>query len=467
MNSFLIPTIVLLASLGIGLTMALLRMRSSSSKDEERDLRLRIEDLENRRDELYTRLRGERDAELEPEEVSRLEDAAARTLRDLDEAQSALAVITGESVPKGAKKSAKGGATTGGAPTTNPRAETSGGFIQKHPMLVGTVFGGTMVGLFALLVFWAQTDATPGERPPPEPGGLQTDGSMAADHPQSMDNVPPQVQQQISQLQAAINANPDDFQSRKQLAVLYLQSQMLVPAFQNAQELLKQQPTDPDGLYISGVVRLAMGEAQTSIGLLDQVLGQFPDHFLAMVYKGIAYQRLGQRDEALKSWEAALVSVGGRHPELEQMILQLRGATPMAPAPAAGEMPAGHPPVDSSTPAPTPAATPSGSGGGDYRVRVELPPGVSPPANAVLLVSLHTGSGPPAASKRVSSPSFPAEVTLSASDSMMGTPLPSTGTIQIRLDEDGDPSTEGASELWSRGPMPGGRTMTFVLWDVR
>jgi len=84
---------------------------------------------------------------------------------------------------------------------------------------------------------------------------------------------------------------------------------------------------------------------------------------------------------------------------------------------------------------------------------------------SALFVSIHDGSGgPPAASKRLNEPSFPVEFTLDASDSMMGVDLPASALIQVRLDRDGDPSTEGEGDLWARGESRSGQLMKFVLW---
>ena len=52
-------------------------------------------------------------------------------------------------------------------------------------------------------------------------------------------------------------------------------------AFEQARELQKQAPNDPDGLFVEGVVRLAMGQWPLTVQLMDGVLAQHPDHVLA------------------------------------------------------------------------------------------------------------------------------------------------------------------------------------------
>lgn len=72
---------------GLWLAFRLRRPAAAQSADKARDLELEIADLEARRDELYARLRGEGEEEVDESERARLETSAARTLRDLDRAR--------------------------------------------------------------------------------------------------------------------------------------------------------------------------------------------------------------------------------------------------------------------------------------------------------------------------------------------------------------------------------------------
>lgn len=466
-----IPGIAVLAGcLIVGLVVAFRQFRgsASSSDAQARDLELKISDLETRRDELYERLRGEAAREVDAGELDALERAAACTLRDLDRAHAALEKVTGKKRPR-AKEAAKKKAAAADAAAAAPAAPQ--GWLATHPLMVGFVFGAGMVAVVAVLIFSVQHNAQPGPRPAPSPGGQAqptAQGEMPPDHPAVGEGA---TDPALASLEERVRANPDDLAAHKELALGYLENRMLFQAFQEAQKILATNPQDPDGLYVSGVVRMAMGDMPTAVSLLDQVLEQFPNHVLALVYRGVALQQLGDADGALTSWELALSAAGGRFPELEQMIAQLKAAPhgpggPNAPPHPPGG-PAQTPPASaSSAPASTPAPPPPApSGPRTYTVRVELPPGAEVTPGSALFVSIHDGSGgPPAASKRLADPSFPVEVTLDASDSMMGAALPAEALVQIRLDRDGDPSTEGEGDLWARGESRSGQPMTFVLW---
>ncbi|MDX1385101.1 MAG: hypothetical protein R3190_15720, partial [Thermoanaerobaculia bacterium] len=74
---------MLAIGLAVGIVVALrLRRRRPTAADRDRDLE--IADLEQRRDELYRKLREEDEETLEPEDRRELELAAARTLKRLD-----------------------------------------------------------------------------------------------------------------------------------------------------------------------------------------------------------------------------------------------------------------------------------------------------------------------------------------------------------------------------------------------
>ncbi|MBP9143659.1 MAG: hypothetical protein KBI44_04170, partial [Thermoanaerobaculia bacterium] len=91
--------------------------------------------------------------------------------------------------------------------------------------------------------------------------------------------------------------------------------------------------------------------------------------------------------------------------------------------------------------------------GGSYRVHIELAPGTVAPRGAdgspaTLFLALRGAApGPPSAVKRLVNPAFPLDLTLSASDSMMGQPLPLEGKLSVSLDGDGNASTKEPGDL--------------------
>ena len=60
-------------------------------------------------------------------------------------------------------------------------------------------------------------------------------------------------------------------------------------------------------------------------------------------------------------------------------------------------------------------------------------------------------------------PVLPLEVALDGADSMLGKPLPAQGTISVRLDGDGDASSEKPGDLTAVRPAVAGSTTAIVL----
>ena len=196
-----------------------------------------------------------------------------------------------------------------------------------------------------------------------------------------------------------------------------------------------------------------MGQSEAAIDLLDRVLARFPEHLQAMVYRGIALFQLGEVERATDTWEMALEQAGGRHPQIERLLAEARQAPTQAPPPASPATPPTGPP---------PAA--SGDRSGAFLARLELAPGARAPAGAVLFVFLRpAGGGPPVAARRIASAALPVEVTLDASDSMMGAELPETGELTARIDTDGSASTRDPGDLVATATAHRGEPVRLVL----
>ncbi len=286
--------------------------------------------------------------------------------------------------------------------------------------------------------------------------------ATARAHDESAD-LTPEVQAQLQQLRAQVKAAPQDLNARRQLSVALLNANQLMEAFEQARELQKVAPEDPDGLFVEGVVRLAMGQWPLTVQLMDKVLAQHPDHVLAALAKGQAEAALGQTPAAIATWKKGLEAAGGKFPPIEELLAQaeagggaaLQGAMAAPAGPSAGPS------------AGVPAA--AGGSGGAYRIHIELAPGAVAPGGAggggaTLFVALRGAApGPPAAVKRISNPSFPLELTLSAADSMMGQPLPETGALSIHLDGDGNASTLDPGDLTAAVKAFSGTPVTVIL----
>lgn len=365
-------------------------------------------------------------------------------------------------------------------PAASPASSSPAGLpapsaSSRRSGLVGFLAGVASCLVIGGLVYWA----TEGSKPKPEMGGgapamapmAQTSpmgqaGSPAASSPEAAArahdesaDLTPEVQAQLQQLRAQVQAAPQDLNARRQLCVALLNANQLMEAFEQARELQKAAPDDPDGLFVEGVVRLAMGQWPLTVQLMDKVLTQHPDHVLASLAKGQAEAALGQTPQAIATWKKGLAAAGGKFPPIEELLAQAEAG-----GGAMGAMGATGPTGAMGAPPAAPAAAAEGAAGGLYRIHIELAPGTVGPQSATLFVALRGDKpGPPAAVKRISNPSFPLELTLSADDSMMGQPLPETGALSIHLDGDGNASTLDPGDLTAAVKVFSGTPVTVIL----
>ncbi|MCP4204537.1 MAG: tetratricopeptide repeat protein [bacterium] len=426
---------VLILAFGAAAGWWLTRRRPSSSASVEESSRalaakssLEVEDLRHRRDELYARLRG---AELDEKERRSLELEAAKVLQRLDAEESRESAAD----EKAAAKSDR-------VATPHSKART---------LLTGFAYGGATAALIALLVFWAGRDATERE-PMPGQGG----GGPTAEQPHPVGPMPPEVAAEVAQLQERLSSEPGDLGARKRLALLYLNTDQYVPAFEQAEAVLAAVPDDIDSLYVQGVVRMTMGQDDAALAQLDRVLELFPNHVRAMTVQGLVFARQGNRDRAAAIWNRAL-EIGGPQPQIENLLAMLE-------AEGREELPPGHPPA---TGAPGESAQAGGiTAPSEYRVRVEADtiPGFQQTGS--LFVSLRTQpGGPPIAVRRINQPTFPMLVSVGAQDMMMTEEgeLPESGLLTVRLDQDGSVSTRGEDDLEGSAEMSRGDLVTIVL----
>jgi len=427
------------AALAIGIVASwVLRRRSPSPIAAEESQRDQITALEDRRDQIYARLRDDT-ASLEPSEARRLEDEAATILRDLDTLTASL--------------------DNASPPRTRP-AETGVdgkpiGMSTRRAALVGFLSGVAATLLVTFLIGSASNEAKPREVTSPMPAANAAEASRGAGAPgqpfhEEANELSAEIATRVEALRARLVTNPTDLSATKQLAFLLLINGNFVEAFDYSKKALEMNPDDPDGLYVQGVVRIRMGQVQQAIDLLDRVLKQYPDHLLALIARGSALQRVGDTAQAVETWQRALAVAGGNHPEIERMIAEAQGAT-TAPTIAAA-----------ATDSVTDRATDNNSG---FAVRIELAPGASGPPGGTLFLSLRAAEGgPPTAARKVVNPQFPLELTLSQADSMLGGPLPTSGSLTARLDADGNAITRSAGDLAATATATaGGKRITLRL----
>lgn len=372
-----------------------------------------LKDLEAKRDALIAQLRG---AEVEDRE--QLEREAARVMRAIDQ---------------------RGG--PGKQPATKSAAPRTGGM---SPALQGVLWGTGSFLLLAGLAYMVTREAKPREQPMQQPPMAQQQTATAAPNPV------------VAQLEAAVQKDPDNLSLRNDLAQAYLETENMMGVFEQSRYVLAKKPDDSRALTFQGLVRLAMGEADAALDLLQRATKS--DHTNLDAWVGLAWVdvQTGRTKEADAAIAEAIRISPDNKARLEDVLTQMK-AQPVQPRQpvqtASGELPAGHPPIDStgSPAAPTPPTPPASTDAKSIRVTIDLDPSARTRSGVLFVIARGASAGPPAAVKRINASSFPMTLDLSSADSMMGQPLPATVRIEARLDSDGDaftkPPTDPAATL--------------------
>jgi tetratricopeptide (TPR) repeat protein len=311
----------------------------------------------------------------------------------------------------------------------------------------GFLWGVASAAAVALLVFLVWRSAE--ERPQ---GGSVT-GSMPGGPTGGAPGPEPAADARTAELRAALDRNPEDHDTRLDLARHLLMQRDLMGVWNETQHVLEHEPGQPRALAYQALVRLAMGQGDLAISMLQQAIAKAPDLLEAHQNLAFVYASLGRTREA----EAAVAEVSRRAPEeaerLRQALAQLAEARDKEAPPPAGEDPhKGVAPPSAVAQAPAaapPAAAPARPAAvfgwieADASVAARVPPGT-----VVFLTVREAGvaQGPPLAVKRLESGSFPLQFELGTADSMMGQPLPERMRIDARADSDGDPMTRPASD---------------------
>lgn len=371
------------------------------------DADVELKDLEAKRDVLIQRLR-DLDADASEEERLRIEHETAAVLRMIDQRPTREA-----------------------APVAPVRAST------MTPALTGVLWGTGAFCLLAVLAYFVMREATPREQ---QPNPMQ-----AAPQQQQ---PPAQTSPMVTQLEQAVQREPDNLELRNNLAQAYLEVENLMGVFKETQVVLAKRPDDSRALTLQGLVRLAMGESATAIDMLQRATKSDRTNLDAWV--GLAWVSI--QSGKVKDAEAAIAEAIKVSPEnkarLDDVLTQMKAQHAMAqqqPS-SGGELPAGHPPTDSPAPAPAPA-TADGKPG--IRITIEIDPSARSRANAngvLFVIARMSPAAPPVAVRRIDASSLPTTIDLSSADSMMGQPLPDRVRIEARLDSDRDPLTKPATD---------------------
>jgi cytochrome c-type biogenesis protein CcmH/NrfG len=401
-----------LAVLAAGLVLGVLffyfnKRRNAPTLGGEADLERK--DLEAKRDALIQQLR---DPSLGGDERTRLEIETAEALRKLDAYDR------------------------GSSASTSPA--TSAAALSMNPTIKGFLWGALSVGALFGLGYFVMQQAKPRQE------GQELTGNL----PQQQQQAPAQQagaqgenDPMLQQLQAAVQAQPDNMQLRNDLAQAYLERDNLMAVFQQTKFVLEKNPNDSRALTLQGLVRMAMGEMDDAVQMLQRAAKAEPTNLDSWVALAWVYAQNNQMQEAERMIAEAGKQVPQEKARLDQVFEQMKSRIAQSAtqqAQSGGGLPEGHPPVGDA-PAPAASSAPSTPG---VQVTLDLDPSAKQRSGIVFVIARGASGGPPVAVKRVIASAFPVRVDLTSADSMMGQQLPASFRIEARLDGDGDPLTK-------------------------
>lgn len=361
----------------------------------------RRKDLEAKRDALIVQLR---DPANDADERVRLEKETAAVLRQLD------------ALPQ-------------------PSATSSASAITMDPTIKGFLWGAGSVAALGALLYLVMQSATPRQE-----GGSLTGNTPMMQQQQPMQQQPAQQapDAMLLQLEAAVKNNPTNLQMRNDLAQAYLERDQLMNVFEQTKYVLEHAPDDSRALTFQALVRMAMGDAQSAVQMLQHATRSNPKNLDAWVALAWVYTQQGNMKEAQAMIaEAQKVSPNERErlaTVFTQMQSQAAGQQAAGASPAVGggaaTLPEGHPQI---------GATEDPRG---VTVTLELAPSAAGKSGILFVMARNPAGGPPYAVKRFESPTFPLTFSLSSADSMMGQQLPDSFRVEARLDSDGNAATK-------------------------
>lgn len=376
----------------------------------------RADELARQRDALYDQIRAlDADTGWRPEDRAlarhRLVLEAAETLRAIDAADAPAA-----------------------APVSPPPPRAGSPWVNAVIGLSAGVFG-------AALVLGIQSYTKPKETAAPMG---QSNAPMAAAGPS------PAATQRVALRKAAVDAHPDDLAARLAYARALIDADDAKGAFDQTQKITDAQPDNPDARTLQAVILLQIGDVDMATGLLDKVLAGHPDHVEALGYRGAIYLNAGKKDEAIAAWQKVIELDPSQKEAVEPLIEMARtGRNPFGAAPVTGGA----------------SGSASAMGGGGAAEAGPTPSDITgtitysgaAPNVFIYLRPAGVDRGPPSAVKKLQNPTFPLEFRIGPGDSPMGGPFPEDGTLTVRVDLDGNPTTheDGAPEVRVEHVKPG------------
>jgi tetratricopeptide (TPR) repeat protein len=390
-------------------------------------------DLVGRREVLLRQLAELEDsaAKRNPQQLAReryaLELDAARVLRELDglpaDAEAAVSAPEPASAP--------------------PTASAEGAPPAGRPALRGFLWGTGSMAALAALVFLVTQAARPRE-----PGGSPTGELPSVPSAEAVDA-------EEARLQEILRRNPDDLDARLDLASSYLQRQDMMAVWEETQYVLERSPGHPRALSYQSLVRLAMGQPEVALEMLEQAIATEPDLVDAYVPLSLAQMRLGRREEAARTMAEARRRFPEQSEALAHFESQLRASAGEGPASLEGDPHAGiaAPSGEAASGSSRETATTGGSGNTVSGI-IDLDPALrGQVSGGVLFVIVREAGvegGPPLAVQRLIPRSLPLRFAIGEDDSMTGDALPEEVLVEARLDADGDPATRPSTDPRAR-----------------
>lgn len=376
----------------------------------------RKEELSRQRDALYEQIRA-----LDADTGWRPEDRALARQRLVVDAAETLRALEGVDAP------------VPSAPPAPP-ARAGSPWVNAVIGLSAGVFG-------AALVLGIQSYTKPKEQPAP----------MAAAAPPVAAGPSPAMTQRVAMRKAAVDANPDDLAARLAYARALVDADEVKEAFSQTQKITEAQPDNADARTLQAVILLQIGDVTMATGLLDKVLSAHPDHVEALGYRGAIYLNAGQKDEAIAAWQKVIQLDPTQQAAVEPLIEMARtGRNPFGSAPVTGG-------ASGSAAGGMGEAAPAAAGPTPSDITGTVTYSGSAPHVFIYLRPAGVDRGPPAAVKKLQNPTFPLDFRIGPGDSPMGGPFPEDGTLTVRVDLDGNPTTheDGAPEVRVEHVKPG------------
>ena len=408
--------IIAVAGLILGTLFIFLFNRKKAAPVLDSDLERK--DLEAKRDALIAQLRALPDDAVD--ERARLEAETAIVLRDLDK---------------------RGGQAILPAKDTRDRVSST-----MNPAVKGFLWGAGSFAALAVMLFLVYQTSTPRTEGGSVTGGFPGDGQQGGQAATQTGAPDPMVQQ----LEAAVQKDPANNQLRLDLAQMYLERDNLMGVFEQTKVVLDREPQNARALTFGALVRMAMGETDTAVGMLQQATTVDPknlDAWVALAWIHAQTNKMADAEKAIAQAKSVSPENAGR---LDDVLAQMKshaagqGAQMASAQPMGGDMPPNHPPITAAPQpaAPTPAAAPAGAAGPNVKVTLQLGGAASAKSGIVFVIARPLTGGPPVAVKRMQVASFPVTFDFGSADSMMGQPLPAKFRLEARLDSDGDAATK-------------------------